>query len=91
LEELVFAKYGKPDVHIRRILVGINLIDNTARDYRIHQKLVEHAVAANVSPCELDKLLWLIGSGDFYLNDTEIGGHREEFINSYNELLATHH
>lgn len=66
LKEVGFIEYGKPDIHIKDILVGLNFIAPNETPYKVQKTLGRLAAEANVTPYELDKLLWLIGSGTFY-------------------------
>lgn len=82
LKELGFINYGKPDVHIIDIFSGIGLCDSKASPYQIQKIITEIADSAQVSPYNVDKLFWLIGSGKFYNhpNIGMIGRKKEEFI-----------
>lgn len=72
LKELGYAKFGKPDVHIRDIFQAAGLCDKLTSDYQLLRTLCRVADHANVSAYEVDKVFWLIGSGDFY-NHSHIG------------------
>ncbi|MHC1761326.1 MAG: hypothetical protein AB9917_17800 [Negativicutes bacterium] len=85
LKELGFINYGKPDVHICQIFAGLGLCHKTASPYEIQKIIGQIAEAKGVSPYNVDKLFWLIGSGDFYMhpdigNDGRIGRMKKEFI-----------
>lgn len=85
LKELGFVNYGKPDVHIKRIFVGIDFCSPNASEYQIQKTIAQIAQAASVSAYNVDKLFWLIGSGNFY-NHPEIGNigrNRERFIEEF--------
>ncbi len=72
LKELGFVKYGKPDVHLIEIFVGIGLCPARASPYQIQKVISQIADAAEVSAYAVDKVFWLIGSGKFH-NHPEIG------------------
>lgn len=72
LKELGFIEYGKPDVHVIEIFVGINLCEAKPTPYQVQKVISKIADAAGVSPYNVDKLFWLIGSGKFY-NHKDIG------------------
>jgi hypothetical protein len=85
LKELGFINFGKPDVHLRDIFVGLNLCFADASDYEVSKAIVRLAKNANVSPYNTDKIFWLIGSGFFYddkqIGDKgKIGSRKAEFI-----------
>ncbi|WP_019864723.1 hypothetical protein [Methylovulum miyakonense] len=63
LKELGFVNFGKPDVHIIDIFVGIGLCDEKASPYKIQKIIAQMAKASKVSSYNIDKLFWLIGSG----------------------------
>lgn len=89
LKDLGFVDYGKPDVHIIDIFVGIGLCDKGASPYQVQKVISQIARAANVSSYNVDKLFWLIGSGKFYKhpelgNEGLIGRKKEQFIAEFN-------
>ncbi|WKT60071.1 hypothetical protein Q2E61_14330 [Microbulbifer thermotolerans] len=85
LKELGFVGYGKPDVHVIEIFVGIGICPEKPSPYQVQKVISNIAAAAGVSSYNVDKLFWLIGSGKFY-NHKNIGkrGHigrmKKEFI-----------
>lgn len=85
LKELGFAEYGKPDVHLKDIFKALNLIDKaekstTKLDYQTLKVIDRIAKANDTTPYSVDKVFWLIGSGNFYLSDIKIGRQKKEFI-----------
>ncbi len=95
LKELGYVQYGKPDVHLKEIFKELNLIDPkeksaTKQDYQTLKLIDQIASENNVTPFEVDKIFWLIGSGNFYLSEINIGRNRNEFIekvkNKYTSL-----
>lgn len=89
LKELGFVDYGKPDVHVIEIFVGIGLCEQGASPYHVQKVISQIASAAGVSSYNVDKLFWLIGSGKFYNhphlgNDGLIGRNKEKFIAEFN-------
>lgn len=85
LKELGYENYAKPDVHIRDIFRGVELCPLQADDYEVFKAVVRVAKHVNVTPYNVDKLFWLIGSGFFY-DDPQIGesgrvgSHKAAFI-----------
>ncbi|MBU1665156.1 MAG: hypothetical protein KKG92_07120 [Gammaproteobacteria bacterium] len=89
LKELGFVDYGKPDVHVIQIFVGIGLCEQGASPYHIQKIISQIASAAGVSSYNVDKLFWLIGSGRFYNhpeigNNGLIGRNKDKFIAEFN-------
>lgn len=72
LKELGYLDFGKPDVHIRDIFVGLRLCPARVSDYALLKLMVRMARHVGRTPYAVDKLLWLIGSGHFY-EDPHIG------------------
>lgn len=79
LKELGFSEYPKPDVHIKDIFVAFDLCDNN--DYSAYKAVIEMANVVKDTPYNVDKIFWLISSGNFYLHNINIGRHKEDFIN----------
>ncbi len=72
LKELGYVNFGKPDVHIKDIFKGIGFSPDNATDYEVFKVIIRIATNVGVSPYNVDKLFWLIGSGYFY-DDLNIG------------------
>ena len=87
LKELGYVDYGKPDVHIMDIFIGIGLCPERASPYHFQKAISRLADAANVSAYAVDKLFWLIGSGKFYNHPAlkSIGRKKAKFIAEYND------
>ena len=85
LKELGLTNYGKPDVHVKEILIAYNFISAKASDYSVLKTMIEISKDANVSCYVFDKVLWLIGSGRFYNHQNfgkngRIGKMKSDFI-----------
>lgn len=85
LKELGYVQYGKPDVHLKEIFKELNLIDpkeksTIKQDYQTLKLIDQIAKENNITPFEVDKIFWLIGSGNFYLSEINIGRNKKEFI-----------
>lgn len=87
LKELGFIEYGKPDKHVKTIFVGLGLCDPNPSPYDVQKVIAKIAAAANVSPYNVDKVFWLIGSGKLYRtehkhlgNDGHIGRMGNDFL-----------
>lgn len=85
LKELGYVQYGKPDVHLKEIFKELNLIDPNEKstikqDYQTLKLIDQIAKENKVTPFEVDKIFWLIGSGNFYISEINIGRNRNEFI-----------
>lgn len=87
LKEQGYTNYAKPDVHLRDIFVGLELCPSNVSDYHLFKAIcrVAGSVKGEVSPYYVDKIFWLIGSGNFYLdegigNNGKIGSRKADFI-----------
>jgi hypothetical protein len=81
LKENGYPEFIKPDTHIKDIVraVGITHADS---DYGVFKDVVAYCAENGLVPYEFDKLLWLIGSGNFYLNHLSVRTNKWEFIES---------
>lgn len=90
LKELGYTSYPKPDVHLIQVFVGAGLSSNES--ISVFEAIVRMAddckeIDPEVTPYKIDKVIWLICSGRFYLDDISIGRHKEEFINLIDDEL----
>jgi hypothetical protein len=51
-------------------------------DYEVFKKIVKIGLLVKQPPVIVDKIFWLIGSGNFYESGVKIGRQKEEFIKS---------
>jgi hypothetical protein len=72
LKELGYENFSKPDVQIKAIFPPLGLCPFGASDYEVFKAIARVARSAGVTPYNVDKLFWLIGSGNFY-NDAHVG------------------
>jgi len=86
LKELGYRDYAKPDVHLKKIFnaLGLSLSD----DYEVYKSIIEMSEAVNEDAYRVDKIFWLIGSGNFNLVKIDIGSNRDEFIEKVKADLA---
>jgi hypothetical protein len=90
---LGYETFSKPDVHLKDIFQGIGLCPWGSTDYEVFKAVARVARNAGVTPYNVDKLFWLIGSGYFY-DDAQLGhsgrtgGRKEEFIEKCRARLA---
>lgn len=79
LKELGYQEYPKPDVHIIDICYDLGLISNK-KPIDAYEATVKVAREAGVSPYHLDKLWWLIWSGNFYRYNKNVKPEKKNFI-----------
>ena len=85
LKELGYENFSKPDVQIKYIFPALGLCPYGAGDYEVFKAIARVARNAGVTPYNVDKLFWLIGSGNFYDDghigkNGRIGSRKKEFI-----------
>jgi hypothetical protein len=85
LKELGYENFSKPDVHVKEIFWALGLSPWGTIDYEVFRAVARVARNAGVTPYHVDKLFWLIGSGNFYEdphvgNRGRIGSKKREFI-----------
>lgn len=85
LKDLGYKDYSKPDIHIKDIFLAFNLCNND--DYSVFNSVSEMSKIVNDSAFNIDRLLWLICSGKLYLDNVNIGRHKEEFIERVKGIL----
>lgn len=80
LKEMGFREYGKPDVHLKEIFLGLELVGNDT-DYEVFKMIVKIGKAAGRDPVDVDKVFWMIGSGRFEASGHgEIGRQKKKFV-----------
>lgn len=85
LKEIGYRNYGKPDTHIKDIFIELDLLDGAQKqsskaDYLSLKLIDEIAALNNVSSYAVDKMLWLVCSGNYYYENREIGNKKSDFI-----------
>jgi len=79
LKELGYVNYGKPDVHLKDIFMELGLVESRD-DYEVFKEIVRIGLIVNEDPIIVDKIFWLIGSGNFYKSNLKIQGSKKEFL-----------
>ncbi len=85
LKELGYENFAKPDIHIKDIFRALRLCERSGSDYEVFKAVTRVARHVGVTPYNVDKLFWLIGSGYFYDDEQigsrgRIGSRKAEFI-----------
>ncbi len=86
LKEVGYVQFGKPDTHIKDIFIELGILQNATKqsskaDYLSLEIMEEIATSNNVTPYSVDKILWLVCSGDYYLHGIKTGNQKKNFIN----------
>ena len=86
LKELGYTEYPKPDVHIKDIFCAFNLCEDN--DYSAYKAVIEMARIVEKTPYKVDKIFWLISSGNYYDDKTKIAGSKDKFIEKVKKILS---
>ncbi len=81
LKENVSPQFIKPDTHINNIAFELGITSST-EDYTIFKDVISYCARIGVLPYEVDKVFWLVGSGNFYLTGARINSSKHEFVRS---------
>lgn len=95
LKELGYENFSKPDVHVKEIFWAIGLSPLGTSDYEVFRAVARVARNADVTPYNVDKLFWLVGSGYFYEDPHvgkrgKIGSQKKAFIEAARIELEEH-
>lgn len=81
LMELGSENYLKPDVWVIRFCGRLG-IRESADPAVVFAACAELAGLAGVTPFALDRMIWLVGTGDFWLHGAKAGSQLERFLTS---------
>jgi hypothetical protein len=79
LKESGYNGFVKPDTHLNDICraAGITTAD---KDFDVFKDVVAYCAEHDLVPYEFDKLIWLVGSGNFYLINRTVAADKGAFI-----------
>lgn len=84
IKDMGMTGYCKPDQHVRAIIDGI--YQTGQNEKAVFKKVIEIAKECSVSPFVLDRVLFLVGSGDFYSHKeikNSYKGNEQDFIKDF--------
>ena len=83
LKEIGYTDYPKPDVHIKdiiHVLLKLNS-EEPISNILAFETIIDIASKCKITPYKLDKILWLICTGNFYNNpNIKPKSHKKEFL-----------
>ena len=92
IKELGYYRYAKPDTHTTSICKALGLIKENDDDLACFEAMARVAKEANIEAYKLDKVWWLICSGNFYRYNVMLPepGHRlkTEFLSVLKEHFS---
>ncbi len=87
LKELGYREYPKPDIHLIDIFYELKLSES--RDpYDVYKNIVEFSEIINIDAYSVDKIFWLLSSGDFYRINKTMKSKKKEFIEMMKNKLS---
>ncbi len=78
LKELGYTSYPKPDVHLMDVFKGAGICKGD--QISVYEAIVQMAGDCNETPYKVDKVFWLICSGNYYHDKIKEESHKEELI-----------
>lgn len=78
LKEIGYYDYCKPDIHLIDVFSETALCEKN--QYDVFKFLIKTAREENYTPYKLDKIIWLICSGNYYKDDVTAESYKKEFI-----------
>lgn len=83
LKELGYVNYPKPDTHMIDVFNGLGLSEK--KDISVFEAIVKMSddckeIDESITPYKIDKIIWLICSGNFYHDEIMIRTHKDDFI-----------
>jgi len=79
LKENISPEFIKPDTHINDISRGLG-ITTSKNNYQIFKDVGAYCSRIDIKPYAVDKVFWLVGSGNFYLSGVKVNSSKSEFI-----------
>jgi hypothetical protein len=79
IKDLGYPNFAKSDIHLKKIFKALGLCP-TEDDYQVFKAIVRVARNVGVTPYNVDKIFWLIGSGNFDDDGVKTGRNRNRFI-----------
>lgn len=90
VKELGYYEYPKPDTHTKDICRTLKLIDSKSKDIDAFEAIVKVAKEAQVPAYTVDKVWWLICSGNFYRYNIQLENQKQlkvKFLNALSQAF----
>jgi len=81
LKEIGYLQYPKPDIHLMDVFSACGICEKD--QYEVFKAIIRMAESCDITPFQVDKVFWLICSGNLNLDGIKINGEKAEFINAY--------
>ena len=86
LKELGYDQYPKPDIHLIDVFSELGL--SNRNDFDCYKSIIRMAKQVGETPYKVDKIIWLICSGNYYLHNIKIDSSKKEFIEYIKEKIV---
>jgi hypothetical protein len=83
LKENVSPQFIKPDTHIKDIAHCLSITASN-NNYKIFKDVEAYCLRIGMLPYAVDKIFWLVGSGNFYLFGIKVNTSIHDFISRIN-------
>jgi hypothetical protein len=80
IKESFSPEFVKPDVHLKDIFIELNFSNKGSSDFKIYRDIIDFSKKVNEKPYSVDKVFWLIGTGNFYKHNIKIKSKKKLFI-----------
>lgn len=80
LKEIGYMQYPKPDTHLIDVFSACGICEKD--QYEVYKAIIRMAESCDITPFHVDKVFWLICSGNFYLDGIKIIGEKADFIDA---------
>lgn len=94
LKELGYTSYPKPDVHLIDVFHTLGLSDrNQISVFEAVVRMSDDCMSVDntITPYKVDKIIWLICSGNFYKDEIKIHGYKKDFIEYITRNISNVH
>lgn len=88
LKENIDPHFIKTDTHIRDIFIGLGYSPEGSSDYQVFRDVIRFSDSIGELPYVVDKLFWLVGSGNFYDSGITIKASKRDFIRQTRNLMV---
>jgi thermostable 8-oxoguanine DNA glycosylase len=79
LKEIGYVEFAKPDTHLIEIFSELKL--SQSKDPQdVYESIIKMSEITQENAYKIDKIFWLISTGEFYKNKINIGRNKDNFI-----------
>lgn len=85
VKDLGFTNYAKPDTHTKDVIMVTGL--SGSDEISVVRAIQSIAAANNDTAFNVDRMIWLICSGYYFLDDVRVKSHKRELIERIKNIL----